>query len=116
MKKEVICISCPKGCRVVVDLKSLRVEGNSCVRGERYAVSEITNPVRIVTTTVKIESEELTVLPVKTKSPIPKELTKKIVEAINKIVVKAPIKVGDVIAKNILDTKVDIIATRSILK
>ena len=69
--RKFICIVCPKGCHLEVD-DQLKVTGNSCKRGETYGISEATNPVRMVTSTVKIKSELITRLPVRTDQPIPK--------------------------------------------
>lgn len=114
MVKELICISCPMGCHLSVDTEKLTVTGNSCKRGEIYGINEVTNPVRVITTTVKIEGAHHAVLPVKTKAPISKDLNFKCIEELNKITVKAPVKMGDVIVENILDTGVDVIATRDL--
>jgi CxxC motif-containing protein len=117
MKKELTCISCPNGCILEVDLESGRVvsiKGNECKKGVEYAKNEILQPVRIVTTTVKISGAQIPFLPVKTSKPVKKELCRKIVEKASGIEVKAPIKLGEVIARNILDTGTDLVATRSI--
>ncbi len=113
MVKELICISCPMGCHLKVDTEKQTVTGNSCKRGEIYGVNEVTNPVRVVTTTVKIQGGSHAVLPVKTKSAIPKDLNFKCVEVLNEITVKAPVKMGDIIVKDILGTGVDVIASRN---
>ena len=113
MTRELTCIICPQGCNIKVEVedeKVTKVEGNTCKRGYDYAVSEVTDPVRTITTTVKLENGEM--YPVKTNKPIPKELIFKCMEEINKITVKQPIKLGDVIIKNILNTGSDIIATK----
>ena len=111
--KELICITCPRGCHLQVD-DSLNVKGNFCPRGETYAKAELTHPVRMVTSTVAIISEIENRLPVKTKEPIPKELIFKVMEEIDKVRVKAPINIGDIIIKDILNTGVDVIATKDI--
>ena len=111
--KELICITCPRGCHLQVD-DNLNVTGNMCPRGALYAKAELTHPVRMVTSSVEIKSEIASRLPVKTKEPIPKELIFKIMEEINKVVVKAPINIGDVIIKDVLGTGVDIVATKNI--
>lgn len=116
MIKELICISCPMGCHLKVDVENKTVEGNTCKRGEIYGINEITNPVRIITSTVKVSEGELPVLPVKTKEPVPKDMNFRIMEALKEIQVEAPIKVGDIIVENILDIGTDIIATRNIRK
>ena len=111
--KELICITCPRGCHLSVD-DNLNVTGNFCPRGVAYAKAELTHPVRMVTSTVEVVSSSEARLPVKTKDPIPKELIFPVMEEINKVIVKAPIKIGDVIIKDILGTGVDIIATKNI--
>ena len=110
---ELICITCPRGCHLQVD-ENLNVTGNMCPRGAVYAKAELTHPVRMVTSSVSVVSEIATRLPVKTKDPIPKELIFKIMEEIEKVEVKAPIKIGDVIIKDVLGTGVDIVATKNI--
>ena len=110
---ELICITCPRGCHLQVD-ENLNVTGNMCPRGAVYAKAELTHPVRMVTSSVSVISKTATRLPVKTKDPIPKELIFKIMEEIEKVEVKAPIKIGDVIIKDVLGTGVDIVATKNI--
>ncbi|WP_297419837.1 DUF1667 domain-containing protein [Clostridium sp.] len=114
MERELICISCPKGCHLKVDEDRLSVSGNSCLKGAEYGVNEVTNPVRIITSTVKVEGGEVPVVPVKTQRAIPKGLSMKCMEEINKATVSAPVRVGDIVIKNVLETGVDIVATRSI--
>ena len=111
--KELICITCPRGCHLQVD-DNLNVTGNMCPRGALYAKAELTHPTRMVTSSVWVESKVESRLPVKTKDPILKELIFKIMEEIEKVTVKAPIKIGDVIIKDVLGTGVDIVATKNI--
>ena len=110
---ELICITCPRGCHLSVD-ENLNVTGNSCPRGALYAKAELTHPVRMVTSSVNITSKIESRLPVKTKEPIPKELIFKVMDEIYKVSVKAPIKIGDVIIKDVLGTGVDIVACKNI--
>jgi CxxC motif-containing protein len=110
---ELICITCPRGCHLQVD-ENLNVTGNMCPRGAVYAKAELTHPVRMVTSSVSVISKTASRLPVKTKDPIPKELIFKIMEEIEKVEVKAPINIGDVIIKDVLGTGVDIVATKNI--
>ena len=113
--KEFICIVCPRGCHLKVD-DDMNVTGNTCPRGKVYALNEITNPTRMITSTVAIESTELRRLPVMTSAPIPKGKIFDVMAEINKVRVKAPVKINDVIIKNVLGLDSDIIATRNILK
>ena len=113
--KELICITCPRGCHLVVD-ENMNVTGNTCPRGAIYAKNELTHPVRTLTSTVAINSELFNVVPVKSKEPLPKELIIKAMEILNEVVINAPVKIGDVVVNNILDTGIDIVATRNICK
>lgn len=115
IKAELTCIVCPMGCHLNVEQleEGFKVEGNTCKRGEKYAVQELTNPTRIITTTVKLENSYLQLLPVKTEDPIPKGMIFDIMEALDKVRVNAPVKVGDVIVENILDTGVNVISAKT---
>lgn len=111
--KEFICIVCPRGCHISVD-ENMNVTGNTCPRGKEYAINEMTHPTRMITSTVAIESPELRRLPVMTSAPIPKDRIFDVMEEINKVRAKAPVKIHDVVISNVLGLGVDIIATRNI--
>ena len=56
--RELTCIGCPMGCALTVELDAnevVSVTGHTCKRGEDYAKKEVTNPTRIVTSTVRVE-------------------------------------------------------------
>lgn len=113
MIKELICIVCPIGCRMEVDIKSdYKVTGNQCERGPIYAREELTAPKRVVTSTIKIVGGLYNRVPVKTRGSIPKELVFKCMEEINKLEVRSPVKMGDVVLEDVLGTGVDIVVTR----
>lgn len=115
--KEMICIVCPKGCHLRVDDSDrdhLAVTGNSCPRGFDYAIEELTAPKRMVTSTVIITGAAHSRLPVKTAAPIPKELVADAVKALDGVTAASPVKVGDVILRNVCGTGVDFIATRNL--
>jgi len=114
MEKELICIVCPKGCHLKVDVEAKSVTGNGCPRGVEYGINEVTNPVRVITSTVKVENGELAVVPVKTNKSTPKGLNFECMEEINKVVAIAPVKIGDVIIENVLGTGVDVVVTRNV--
>lgn len=119
--KDMVCIVCPMGCKLKVakndsSQTGYEVEGNKCFRGADYGIKEMTNPTRALTTTVIISGASVKRLPVRTSGTIPKNQIKQAMGLINKVEVKAPIKVGQVIIKNILDTDVNIIASKSIYK
>lgn len=114
MERELICICCPRGCHLKVDDKSLTVSGNSCPRGAEYGAREVTNPVRTITSTVKVNGSDIPVVPVKTENAIPKAMTMKCMEEINKITMNAPVKIGDIVIKNVLGTGVNVVATKNV--
>ena len=116
MKRELICVSCPLGCPLSVELSEdgkevISVSGNTCKRGEQYARSECINPVRVLTSTMKINGSSMPVVPCKTSAPIPKGKMFDCMKAINSTVVDSPVCVGDVLIKNVCDTGVDVVAT-----
>ena len=112
--RSFICINCPLGCPLTVTLdngKIVSVAGNTCKRGEPYAVKEITAPARTVTSTVRVLGGERPVVAVRTKTDIPKDKIFVCMAAINAAAVYAPVRIGDVIIGNICGTGVDVIAT-----
>ncbi|MCD6419973.1 MAG: DUF1667 domain-containing protein [Synergistetes bacterium] len=122
MKKEIICLQCPLACRMTVELTEsgeiLSVSGNSCPRGEEYAEQEIKQPLRILTTTVRVLSKDIEHprLPVRTQGLIPKVLLKKCMKTLASVEVRPPVRVGDVVLENILSTGVDVISTAEVLE
>jgi CxxC motif-containing protein len=113
MAKEFICIVCPRGCRVLVDDQG-GISGNQCKRGEIYVKNEMTNPTRILTTTVKTIFPEIPRASVKTDQPIPKGLLMKATEEINKIVIDKEMNIGDIVIEHILNTNANIVLTKEI--
>jgi len=111
--KELICILCPRGCRLKVD-DNLNVTGNFCPRGIIYAKTEITNPTRSLTSTVKIKAKDAARLSVKTSQPVPKGKMFDCIRELDKVIVEAPIHIGDVVLHNVCDTGADFIATKDI--
>ena len=118
-KKSLICIGCPMGGMLSVTFENgevTEVTGNTCKRGDVYARKEVTNPTRIVTSTVKVSGGTLAMVSVKTKTDIPKGKIFDCVRALKTVCVKAPVHIGDVILENVADTGVDIIATKNVEK
>jgi CxxC motif-containing protein len=115
-KQRFVCIDCPLGCEIVLTEEDgkFEVKDNRCKRGEEYAIAELTNPVRILTTTVRVQGGILPVVPVRSQAPIPKGLIKDCVRELAKVRAKAPIKRGDVIYRNILDTGVHMVSSRDL--
>lgn len=116
-EKEITCIVCPVGCKVLVrtDGKNFElVGGNRCKRGEEYARSEALDPRRMLTSSVLVEDGEWPLVSVKTSKPIPKDKIFEVLNVIKKTRVKAPIQIGQLIIENVANTDVDVIATKSI--
>lgn len=116
-KRELICIGCPLGCMVTVEMDGgevISVKGHTCKRGEDYARKEVTNPTRIVTSTVRVTGGHLDMVSVKTKNDIPKGKIFDCVKALKDVCVEAPVHIGDVIVKNVAGTGVDMVATKEI--
>lgn len=116
-KRELICIGCPLGCMITVEMDSgeiQSVKGNTCKRGEDYARKEVTNPTRIVTSIVKVTGGHLDMVSVKTRTDIPKGKIFDCAKALKGVTVAAPVHIGDVIVRDVAGTGVDIIATKEI--
>ena len=114
---NLICIGCPLGCPLTVEMEGSEVKavsGNTCPRGDAYARKELTNPTRIVTSTVRVAGGRLAMVSVKTASDIPKGKIFDCVKALKDVEVKAPVKIGDVIVENVAGTSVNIIATKNV--
>jgi CxxC motif-containing protein len=110
-----LCIGCPLGCRLEVEEEAgdiVEVRGFACKRGEEYAKQEHRDPRRIVTTTVGIRNGFWARLPVKTSNAVPRAMVLAICQALQGVIVSAPVKLGQVILPNILDSGADIVATR----
>jgi CxxC motif-containing protein len=110
---------CPTGCRIQVsgiDGQRLTVSGNECKRGEEYARKEITDPRRILITTVRITHGILQRLPVRTNREIPKASIFPCMQVVNRTQVEAPVDIGQVIIPDILGTGADVVATRSMVR
>lgn len=112
MEKDFICIVCPKGCRI--NIKDDIISGNSCPRGKNYVIQELTDPKRMITSSFKVKNSNFLVCPCKTTSAISKNLMFDIMNEINKLEISSPIRCGQIVIKNVLNTGVDIIATKEI--
>ncbi|MFX1573162.1 MAG: DUF1667 domain-containing protein [Promethearchaeota archaeon] len=114
--KDIRCIVCPTGCLVHVENVNgeLIIEGHSCKRGEEYAREEFIAPKRILTTTMRVENGFLPLIPVRSNVPIPKEKLKETLKEIAETVVKAPIKMGDILIHNVIGLNVNIKASRDL--
>ena len=114
---DVVCIVCPKGCRLKVKEEDgeMSVTGNGCKRGIAYGKKEVTNPTRVITSTVKVNDPVHRRMPIVTKGSVPKAMMFDVVKEINKIQLDLPIYMGDIIIENVLDTGVNVVAARTII-
>ena len=114
MTRDMTCIICPRGCALKVEINSdnITVTGNSCPKGKQYAIDECTNPTRTVTSSVRVENREDTMVSVKTASPIPKDKIFEVMRLIRAKSVCAPVGIGDIIIKDVFGT--NIVATKNI--
>lgn len=116
-KRELTCIGCPLGCGITVTIENdevRNVTGNTCNRGDAYARKEVTNPTRIVTSSVRVENGTAAMVSVKTKEDIPKDKIFDCIDSLKGICVKAPIKIGDIVVNDIAGTGIPVIATKNI--
>lgn len=115
--RNLICIGCPMGCPLTVTVEDhavTAVSGNTCKRGDAYARREVTNPSRVVTTTVSVTGGDRPTVAVKTRGEVPKAQVLDCVRALAALKVPAPVAVGDVIAADILGSGADVVATSSV--
>ncbi|MBC7222568.1 DUF1667 domain-containing protein [Candidatus Bipolaricaulota bacterium] len=117
MIRELTCISCPIGCRLQVEVSERgveKIEGNRCPRGEAYAREEITDPKRILTTSVKVSGGDYPLVSVRTDKPIPKRLIPAAMEVLRALSLEAPLEIGQVLVPDLLGTGARVIATRTV--
>jgi len=111
---RIICIVCPKGCHLNVDENNnFAVTGQDCELGETYGRNELKNPMRTITSTVKIDGAIHRRCPVKTSMPIPKSLIVEAMKLLDHVELSAPVKMGQIVVANICGTGVDFVASRS---
>lgn len=114
--KNLTCIGCPMGCAltVTIDCDRIGVEGNTCPRGADYAKKEVTNPTRIVTSSVRVCGADIARVSVKTASDVPKEKIFDCMKEISAITLNAPVAIGDTVIENCAGTGVNVIATKNV--
>ena len=114
MERNLVCILCPRGCNLTAKIEgeAITVTGNTCPRGEKYAIDECTNPVRTVTSILRISNRDGIMVSVKTATPIAKSRMLEAMEIIRSASVQAPVRIGDVLLTDVCGA--DIIATKNI--
>lgn len=115
--KNLTCIGCPLGCALTVsiDCDNIGVEGNTCPRGADYAKKEVTNPTRIVTSSVRVNGADIARVSVKTASDVPKSKIFDCMKEISAVQLNAPVSIGDIVIENCAGTGVSVIATKNVL-
>lgn len=124
MKREIICISCPIGCRLSIEWDenteigsdNIKVDNNKCKRGVIYGKEEILAPKRVVTATCAVKSIHMGRIPVKSTGPILKKYINPLLENLYKMSLNTPVLIGDIIIKDFQGTGIDMVATRSLQK
>lgn len=112
---RMICITCPVGCGLEVTHEGqtiLQVTGHTCKRGIDYAQNELTDPRRMVATTVRVRGGLHPLVPVYTAAPIPKPLIFGLLAALRELELEAPVRSGQVVLANALGTGIDVVASR----
>ena len=77
-------------------------------------MSLVINPVRTITSSIKVSNREYTLVSVKTTNPVPKDKIFDVMKEIDKLSVEAPVRIGDIVKKGILGLDSDIVITKNI--
>jgi CxxC motif-containing protein len=115
-KRHFVCVVCPIGCEIDVvhdGKKIISMEGNKCEKSEEFVRQELIEPMRILTTTVRIQGARWAVIPVRSDKAVPKRLFRRIMKRLKRIKLQAPVSMLDVVVRDVLDTGANIIATRT---
>jgi CxxC motif-containing protein len=115
-KRHFVCVVCPIGCEIDVvhdGEKIISMEGNKCEKSEEFVSQELIEPMRILTTTIRIEGARWAVIPVRSDKAVPKRLFPRIMKQLRRIRLQAPVIILNVVVKDVLNTGANIIATRT---
>ena len=116
LKRHFVCVFCPIGCEIDVvheDGNIISMEGNKCERSQEFISQELVEPMRILTTTMRIQGARWPVIPVRTDKPVPKRLFPRIMRRLRRIELRAPVSMLDTVVKDVAGTGANVIATRS---
>lgn len=122
MRKELICVICPKGCQLEAEIQGGQeptvtdVSGNLCDKGSEWARQEIVNPMRTIASSVLVEKGDFPLVSVRTDSPIPLKSIFHVMREIKAVKLKAPVKIGEIVIKDVAGLACNIIATRDVQK
>jgi len=115
-KKHFVCVVCPVGCEIDVvhdGSKIISMEGNKCEKSEEFVTQELIEPMRILTTTVRIEGSKWPVIPVRTDRSVPKRLFPRIMRQLRHVKLQAPVNMLDTVVRDVLHTGTHVVATRT---
>jgi len=90
------------------------VSGNTCKRGTEYAQAEISDPRRMVASTVKVQGGIHPLVPVYTETAFPKPRIFNLLAQLREVELKAPVAAGQIVLKDVLGTGVDVLASRDL--
>jgi CxxC motif-containing protein len=111
------CIQCPRGCRLAVEIVAGTVDsvtGNGCDLGPAWAKKEVEDPVRTLTTSVRVLRGDSDLVSVRTSEPVPRRLLFEALSVARELRVEAPVVLGRVVAENLAGTGVSLVATRAV--
>ncbi len=113
--RELICIMCPKGCHLKVDVENdCAVTGNSCERGLAYGRDEVLHPTRVITSTVCLDGGAYRRCPVKLNGVIPKDKIMDAMRTLDGVTLRSPVHRGQVVVPDVCGTGVDFVVTRDL--
>ena len=116
MLREYTCIICPNGCEIQADVengKILSITGNICPKGESYVEQELTDPRRTIASSVRIKGSFLPLCSVRLTKPVPKQAIFSVMEEINKAELTAPVRIGEIVIRNVCGLEADVIVTKN---
>jgi CxxC motif-containing protein len=114
--KHFVCVVCPIGCEIDVVHEGsniISMEGNKCEKSVEFVTQELIEPMRILTSTVRIQGSRWSVVPVRTDRTVPKRLFPRIMKRLRLVELHAPVNMLDVVLGDILHTGANVIATRT---
>ena len=118
-KRHFTCVTCPIGCEIHVEVQDgdiISMEGNKCKKSVEFVLQELKEPMRVLTTTVRVNGARWAMLPVRTDKSIPKRLFFQVIDDLSDVELQAPVKISEVIIKDVAGTDANIVATRSMKK
>ena len=118
-RRHFTCVTCPIGCEIDVEVQDgdiVSMEGNKCKKSEEFVLQELKEPMRVLTTTVRVNGARWAMLPVRSDKSIPKRLFFQVIKELADIDLPAPVNISEVIIKDVAGTDANILATRTMKK